>query len=129
MRTDPRAACANAEEKFWWAWVHDAICHPLMAVTNWSGWSVRFHDWTSFRAWPRATSTEGQCEIVSRHHGVLTVTFNGHGIFSVRHPAIGHTFTTLAGDAVEAVEHAEAWFNTLVDVGIYPHGVGKGGQR
>lgn len=56
--TDPREACANAEEAAW-AFVHDAIAHPLMALTAWSACAVRFHDWTSARA--RATQRSTRC--------------------------------------------------------------------
>lgn len=58
MRTDPRTACANAEERVWWAIVHDLIAHPLMALTLWHPLLVRFHDWTSTHAWPRASTRE-----------------------------------------------------------------------
>ena len=54
MMTDPRKACANTEENLVWALIHDGIAHPLMASTLFSKWSLRFHDWTSQRAWPRA---------------------------------------------------------------------------
>lgn len=53
MKTDPNKACTNLEEKAFWAFVHDALAHPLMALTGWSAWSRRFHDYTSHRAWPR----------------------------------------------------------------------------
>lgn len=54
VRTDPRAACANERQRFWWAVLHDVVAHPLMALTGWSKWALRFHDWTSHKAWPRA---------------------------------------------------------------------------
>lgn len=53
MRTDPRKACANKDERLLWALLHDGIAHPLMAITLFSAWSIWFHDWTSQRAWPR----------------------------------------------------------------------------
>lgn len=53
MRTDPRKACANVREKLLWAIFHDLVAHPLMAVTLYCSLSVRFHDWTSRKAWPR----------------------------------------------------------------------------
>lgn len=34
MRIDPRKACANTEEKWFWAFIHDLIAHPIMALTN-----------------------------------------------------------------------------------------------
>jgi hypothetical protein len=54
MRTDPRKACANAEEKLLWAWIHDFIAHPLMALFGWHDATLKFHDWTSHKAWPRS---------------------------------------------------------------------------
>lgn len=53
MRADPRKACANARERLLRAVVHDLIAHPLMALTLYCSLSVRFHDWTSLKAWPR----------------------------------------------------------------------------
>jgi len=53
MKTDPNKACANVEERKLWAIIHDGIAHPLMAISNFSTWSIRFHDWTSQKAWPR----------------------------------------------------------------------------
>ncbi|OUM01787.1 hypothetical protein [Variovorax sp. JS1663] len=125
MRTDPRAACANAEERFIWAFVHDAICHPLMAITNWSRLSVRFHDWTSWRAWPRVVpaAADPVMPLPSRHHGPLEVRSLGPGIYAVRHPAINHTLHTYAKDGIEAVEIAERWFDSLAEVGIHPDGL------
>ena len=41
------------KEKFGWVLVHNCIAHPLMAVTLDSKWSVKFHDWTATKAWPR----------------------------------------------------------------------------
>ncbi len=58
MRTDPRKACKNANERLLWALVHDLIAHPLMALTLWCRWSVAFHDWTSKKAWPRTEARE-----------------------------------------------------------------------
>ena len=51
--TDPRKACKNAKEKWAWAAIHDLLAHPLMALTLYSSWSLRFHDYTSRKAWPR----------------------------------------------------------------------------
>ena len=30
-----------------WAFLHDAVAHPLLALTGCAHWAVRFHDWTS----------------------------------------------------------------------------------
>lgn len=53
MRTDPRIACANERQRLLWAIAHDALAHPLMVLTAYCGLSLRFHDWTSHKAWPR----------------------------------------------------------------------------
>jgi hypothetical protein len=52
MRTDPRIACANEKERWGWAFLHDALAHPLMAFTGYCRWSLAFHNFTSRRAWP-----------------------------------------------------------------------------
>lgn len=38
-------------ERLGWAIVHDAIAHPLMALSLYSHWAIRFHQWTGRRAW------------------------------------------------------------------------------
>jgi len=53
MKKDPNKACSNKKEQPGWAFLHDAVAHPLMALTGYSAWSVRFHDYTSKKAWPR----------------------------------------------------------------------------
>jgi hypothetical protein len=57
MKTDPNKSCANCEERLLWALLHDAVAHPLMGLTNYSKWSLRFHDFTSRRAWPRSMAS------------------------------------------------------------------------
>lgn len=125
MKTDPRIACENVSERKGWAFLHDAIAHPLMALTNWSAWSMRFHDWTSHRAWPRVpqSSTGEIFKVRSKYHGELEVKRVARGVYQVKHSAIEHWFTTKALDILEAAELAEVWFLTLSDVGIFPDGV------
>lgn len=53
MKTDPNKGCKNVTEKLGWAIVHDLVAHPLMAVTRYSNLSMRFHNYTSHKAWPR----------------------------------------------------------------------------
>lgn len=65
MRTDPRRACVNEEERLLWALIHDGIAHPLMALTLFSRWAIRFHDWTSSKAWPRKTYQRGALVITA----------------------------------------------------------------
>ena len=53
--TDPRDACAPREQqRVFWALLHDVVAHPLMALTGWSNVGVRFHNFTSHKAWPRS---------------------------------------------------------------------------
>ena len=56
MKRDPNAACANADQRLVWALVHDVIAHPLMALTGYCRLALRFHDYTSRKAWPRSTA-------------------------------------------------------------------------
>ena len=114
MRTDPRAACANAVERFGWALLHDAFCHPLMALSGWSGWSLRLHDWTSHRAWPRVVPELASAVVVpSARWGALPVRRTADGLYTVTHPTVAHSYTTPADDAVHAVEIASLWFDGL----------------
>ena len=57
MKTDPNICCVVHAENRVWAIVHDAIAHPLMALTLYAGFAKRFHDYTSARAWPRGAAT------------------------------------------------------------------------
>jgi hypothetical protein len=132
MRTDPRKACANARERFWWALLHDAVAHPLMGLTNWSSWAVRFHDWTSRYAWPRAVPQQDWAPEPSAinplvveywpsgFHGALECREIADGIWSVQHPMIRHAIRVQAQHVRQAAFKAEAWFLTLADVGIHP---------
>lgn len=53
MKTDPNKACQNREERLFWAVLHDAVAHPVMALSGYAGWAMKFHDYTSHKAWPR----------------------------------------------------------------------------
>lgn len=55
MKRDPNAACANTEQRLGWAVLHDLVAHPLMALTGYSRLALKFHDYTSYKAWPRQT--------------------------------------------------------------------------
>lgn len=52
MKLDPNGMCDSKASSFWWAAIHDLICHPLLVLTLYSKWAIRFHDWTSWKAWP-----------------------------------------------------------------------------
>ena len=62
MRLDPNACvhygCA-------WAFIHDALAHPLLALTNYSQIAQRFHNWTSQKAWPRETHPKLSSDLAS----------------------------------------------------------------
>ena len=30
-----------------WAFVHDVVAHPLLALTGCADWAIDFHEWTS----------------------------------------------------------------------------------
>lgn len=34
-----------------WAFMHDAVAHPLLVVTRCAKWAVRFHEWTSRKSY------------------------------------------------------------------------------
>jgi hypothetical protein len=53
MKTDPNSHCRKFKEIKRWAIIHDIIAHPLMAITGYSSWTVKFHNWTSRKAWIR----------------------------------------------------------------------------
>lgn len=56
MKTDPNKGCANLEERLFWALAHDGIAHPLMALSGYAAWALRFHNFTSRKAWPRCAA-------------------------------------------------------------------------
>jgi hypothetical protein len=107
MRTDPRAACANAEERLFWAWLHDIIAHPLMALFGWASWTLQFHDWTSHRAWPRKRQDRIDMVMVwSDELGQWIVMENRGRQWTARNDV--RSFTFLADDLAEAMDIAES---------------------
>lgn len=52
MKLDPNGTCDDPCSNVFWMLVHDGICHPLLVLTLYSEWAIRFHDWTSWKAWP-----------------------------------------------------------------------------
>jgi hypothetical protein len=87
-----------------------------MALTRWSAWSVRFHDWTSYRAWPREVGFVTETRTLSSPRwGDLRVTHVQQGFYSTQHPKVEHKVVTTAGDFIEAMEFAERWFDGLAD--------------
>jgi hypothetical protein len=119
MRTDPRKACANEKQLLVWAIVHDLIAHPLMVLTGYSRTSLRFHDATSQRAWPRDNRTPRPFESVvvqSDRWGPLLVTTTRPGLYQISHPVLAHRFGVKAVDVGDAVEQAQEWFDSLVEL-------------
>lgn len=102
MKTDPKKACQNEDQRFFWAFVHDLFAHPFMALTGWSKWSLAFHDWTSHRAWPRVEYDE-----------VVVCLSGGVKVFKFKHPKVEHQFITNGLDYGTAKAKADAWFAQL----------------
>jgi hypothetical protein len=51
-RIDPNGCCDKVEHSLLYAVLHDLISHPLLVISFYSEWSIRFHNWTSRKAWP-----------------------------------------------------------------------------
>lgn len=131
MKTDPRAACSNEKEALLWAIIHDLIAHPLMGLTLYSKASLRFHDFTSHRAWPRVLpSQHEEFAMQSARFGAIKARWIGGQFYAFDHPTVSHTFVTNAADAVEAMEKAETAFGVLADeFGGAFLGLGAGAQK
>ena len=115
MRTDPRKACSNGREKFFWAFVHDLFAHGAMALSCWSAWSLKFHDWTSHRAWPRAVEQAAIVHFVRVQsiQETLWVQELSPGIWRAWHPNVDHAITTTATDKDDMAKKAASWFHEL----------------
>lgn len=113
MKTDPRKACSNEREARGWAFIHDAITHPLMALTGWSALSLRFHNWTSEKAWPRASPAQLQEWEVDSRFGLLTVRALSPSVYAISHPKVKHVFVTNAHNPYIAARKAGNWFRLL----------------
>jgi hypothetical protein len=116
MRTDPRKACANEKQLLGWAIVHDLIAHPFMVATGYSRLSLKFHDATSQRAWPRLALKNEQrtFTIPSDRFGALQVTrLAARGFYEIQHPLIDHRFVVKAEGVADAADQAEEWFSSL----------------
>lgn len=115
MRTDPRKACANEREKFLWAFVHDLVAHGTMALSMWSGWSLRLHDWTSKKAWsrPAAEYPKRPVFLFSSERFSLVVQEISAGRWKVKHPKVNHEVVLTATHEFDAAIQAKAWFDEL----------------
>lgn len=113
MRTDPNTACANEEERARWAFVHDAISHPLMALTRWSKASLCFHDWTSRKAWPRPVeAAPASGAHYSRALGCMVTAsaLSTGDRWEIVAPDRSMRYGCVAKDALDALVRAEAWW-------------------
>jgi hypothetical protein len=116
MKTDPRAACANIKEHLGWALAHDVLAHPLMALTLYRRWAVRFHDWTSKRAWPRMTASPGAFFVLDSRHGPVRMRQEMAGFYSATCPFLkAHKVVVYADDPLEALEMACTWFDSYFE--------------
>lgn len=120
MRTDPNEACTNTREDFFWAFVHDAVSHPLMALSLYSDWSLRFHNYTSHRAWPRVPSTSHAEGLVSwedsKQRAYRLTWTRQEDFWTFRHPYINHDVTVKAPDLPAAYRQMDEWFMSLEEV-------------
>lgn len=119
MRTDPRKACANEKQLLGWAIVHDLIAHPFMVLTGYSRASLRFHDATSQRAWPRLVIANERrvFSIPNDRFGTFQVTrLAARGFYEVQHPIINHRLIVKADGVADAADQADEWFASLTDL-------------
>jgi len=119
MRTDPRKACANEKQLLFWAVLHDLVAHPLLVLTGYSSMSLRFHDATSCRAWPREASQHrrGTFSVPSDRFGTLQITpLSARGFYEIKHPVIDHRLEIKAEGVADAVDQADEWFSSLVEL-------------
>lgn len=116
MKTDPRTACANVQERKAWAVLHDLVAHPLMALTNWSRLSLRFHDWTSFRAWPRVRPAQLRTPVtLPSAWGVMVAEEVQPMFWRIQHPNMNNAIVQHGDDALVILETAERYFQALAD--------------
>jgi uncharacterized membrane protein len=66
-----------------WAMFHDTVAHPLMGVTLYAGWAVRFHYLTSQRAWPRPRG-DGAVKVSPR------ATYLENKVWAMFHDMVAH---------------------------------------
>jgi hypothetical protein len=108
MRTDPRKACDSGREVLFWAFVHDLIAHGAMAIFFWAEWTLRFHNWTSEKAWPRKSkgqAVEGKWKEIGPPLSpalIFKAQEISPGIWRVRHPRAAHEYTTTAESKYQA---------------------------
>ena len=90
MKTDPNKGCPNENECFVWAFIHDAISHPLMAITAYSKLSMRFHNYTSYRAWPRVDKKSQIIAVQAKDEDIINVLRNHCRSQGIAHLVTGY---------------------------------------
>lgn len=110
MKCDPSTACVSRNEVLRWAVVHDLIAHPFLALSGYARRAVRFHDWTSARAWPRPRKHL----VLVAEYGLIRVWQDPMpGFFRVDHPTIKHSLVCKADNAQQALDKGREWFASL----------------
>lgn len=120
MKTDPRKACANTKEDWLWARLHDAIAHPFMVLTNYSGLSLRFHDYTSAKAWPRPVRFKRTYSFTfPTPWGFVDIFEFAPGFYEFSHPRVdnGHVYRFNADDREEIVTKVLNHLQALTEFG------------
>lgn len=122
MRTDPNQACQNEKQRFWWALLHDFLAHPLMALFGYPVWSLKLHDFTSNRAWPRGQTVDTPPPLLwwgvkgGWPEGRLYFRCLPNKIYEFEHPnGIAHTFRCNAESTPLAVKKALEHFEDLAN--------------
>lgn len=113
MKTDPRKGCANLRELWVWAAIHDLLAHPFMVLTLYSRLSLRFHDFTSHRAWPRPVRPAAITVVTPTRFGDVRVTQQAEGVWSVYHGRVNHAITLASLSPEDALYKALKWFDSL----------------
>lgn len=80
-KLDPNGMCDVKSGSLFWQLVHDGIAHPLLVLGFYSRPVIRFHDYTSFKAWPLGVSGTSRIERAqdalqghAEHRNVYTLT-------------------------------------------------------
>lgn len=126
MMTDPRDACANEREKWFWAAVHDLLAHPFMVLTWYSYAALMFHDWTSRKAWPRPAATV--LESNKQSEPLVMTCFRGEalkpvdvlvfetamaGFYCIEYTHRSHSLVVQAENSYEAFRAGRFWLAEL----------------
>lgn len=104
MKTDPRVACTNEKENWLWAAIHDGLAHPFMVITLYSALAMRFHNYTSHRAWPRPEPFKvRKVRYTPTAYGYVCISEIAPNIYEFSHPRVAHTYRFNADDMDEVM--------------------------